>query len=48
MGRDNEFRTYKRPEQAVLNSSVKEAMSLYADAGAKLRKQNFAFGFESN
>ena len=48
MGRDNEFRTYKRPEQAVVSKSVQDAMSLYAQAGASLRKHNFSFGFEDS
>ena len=46
MGRDNEFRTYRRPQQAVLSKSVKDSTALYAEAGASLRKHNFKFGFE--
>ena len=46
MGRDNEFRTYRRPEQATVNSTTKKALDLYADPGASLRKHNFQFGFE--
>ena len=48
MGRSNEFRTYRRPEQATVSKSVQDAMHLYANAGSNLRKHNFSFGFEDN
>jgi len=44
MGRDNEFRTYQRKEQAVVSKSI--GGSLNQKAGAELRKHNFSFGFE--
>lgn len=44
MGRDNEFRTYKRAEQAVVSKSINGSVG--GDAGAALRKHNFHFGFE--
>ena len=44
MGRDNEFRSYKRKEQAVVSKSIGGALP--ANAGAQLRKHNFSFGFE--
>jgi len=47
MGRDNEFRTYKRQEQATVSKSVTDS-SMYANAGATLRKHNFSFGFEDS
>jgi len=31
MGRDNEFRNYRKPEAAVVSKSVHDAMALYAD-----------------
>lgn len=46
MGRDNEFRTYKRPEAATVSKSVQEAMNLFNNAGSNLRKHNFKFGFD--
>ena len=49
MGRDNEFRNYRRPEQAVVQGSVGKAMSIYSGSeGNKLRKHNFHFGFDDN
>lgn len=46
MGRDNEFRTYRRPEGAVVSKSVQDAMG-FANSGANLRKHNFKFGFDA-
>ena len=49
MGRDNEFRNYRRPEQATVQGSVGKAMSIYSgNEGNKLRKHNFHFGFDDN
>ena len=46
MGRDNEFKVYKRPEQAtVAMNGGKGAVDTYS-AGASLRKHNFHFGFD--
>ena len=44
MGRDNEFRTYKRVEQAVVSKSINGSVN--QNAAALLRKHNFNFGFE--
>lgn len=48
MGRDNEFRTQRRSENANVSKSVQNAVQMYSSAGANLRNANFAFGFEDN
>ena len=44
MGRDNEFRSYKRKDEPVVSKSI--GSSLHSNIGAQLRKHNFSFGFE--
>ena len=46
MGRDNEFRTYRRFEAATVSKSTANAKGMGAQAGAELRQHNFKFGFD--
>ena len=47
MGRDNEFRNYRRAEQAVVDvKDLKNQISSYSQAAGKLRQHNFKFGFD--